>query len=143
MLPASQGCAEKFTVPTSKVCAKKFFLCPNQGCVRRNFFYAQIKGVCEKIPPRPLRGRGGIGRRVRFRILCSFVQVQVLSPVPQTGVPPCVALLFVARATGFAEVHRKFREEIAGAPDADKSIRKHGRRRLCRVQVCPYAVFEF
>ena len=27
-------------------------------------------------------GCGGIGRRARFRILCSFVQVQVLSPVP-------------------------------------------------------------
>ena len=30
-------------------------------------------------------GCGGIGRRARFRILCSFVQVQVLSPVP---IPP-------------------------------------------------------
>ena len=41
--------------------------------------------MCGKIPPHPLifiRGYGGIGRRARFRILCSFVQVQVLLPVP-------------------------------------------------------------
>ena len=33
-----------------------------------------------------LRGRGGIGRRARFRILCLFVQVQVLSPAPADSV---------------------------------------------------------
>lgn len=32
-------------------------------------------------------GHGGIGRRVRFRILCSFVQVRPLLPAPKREVP--------------------------------------------------------
>ena len=39
--------------------------------IRRFFAIISIVGGC-----------GGIGRRVRFRILCLFVQVQVLSPAP-------------------------------------------------------------
>ena len=37
-----------------------------------------------------IRGYGGIGRRARFRILCSFVQVRPLLPAPKG----CFGILF-------------------------------------------------
>ena len=94
-LKNSRVCAEKNAIHRSKI----------RGYVQKNSAIHRSK----------IRGYGGIGRRARFRILCSFVQVQVLLPVPKGEGCTRIPLLLV-RVIGYEESHCKFLLKFAIAP---------------------------